>query len=495
MKEFTDKELLELVLKLQEKYGMPAYFDGNDRVSRVNYTFWVNLFFHVHNPVWDKAARRFYYYEETTGLWQEMEKLQMLYSFKQIMLNFSRAFWGQDVGCKCSLRDFRDIYELLIARSNAEHGDFFNMDAHAQNKTIHCKNGVLVYNEKKRKWILSDFSPEFRSRNRCEITYDENASCPRFLNELIHRVMSKEDAELLLLYFAQCFLGSNSSQTILILDGPGGCGKTTAGNLAEKLIGRQNCTELRLEHASSRFELQRMVGKTLLAGKDVRSDFLNGSSSYKLKALVGNDMMTMEAKGLNEAVDIRGSFNVMITSNSRLCVKLDGDKKAWRRRLLIIRFKDVPPKTPIANFDDVLLEAEGSGILNLILAASVKLLRSGGKIHKTETQERRVDDLLLESDGVNVFIEECVKPASGSTVASSEMLSALVKYYKGRDWKMLPTRTCRVKLVDAMLQIHNAVRRTDIMRNGKSRRGYSGFTLVLPEKEKSKETKALALCE
>ena len=56
--------------------------------------------------------------------------------------------------------------------------------------------------------------------------------------------------------------------------------------------------------------------------------------------------MDAEQKGGTGSFQIQGNYCIVITSNSRLQVKLDGDVEAWRRRLLIVRFEgtSVPEK-------------------------------------------------------------------------------------------------------------------------------------------------------
>ena len=76
----------------------------------------------------------------------------------------------------------------------------------------------------------------------------------------------------------QCLLGDNPSQRFLLITGTAGGGKSTLVNVIEQLVTRQNCTELRLEHMHGRFENSRLVGKTLLTGKDVKAGFLSLSS-------------------------------------------------------------------------------------------------------------------------------------------------------------------------------------------------------------------------
>jgi len=56
-----------------------------------------------------------------------------------------------------------------------------------------------------------------------------------------------------------------------------------------------------------------------------------------------------------------GTFNVVITSNARLHVRLQGDVGAWRRRLNIVRYEAPPPAQKINDFGAFLLRSEGSG--------------------------------------------------------------------------------------------------------------------------------------
>ena len=95
---------------------------------------------------------------------------------------------------------------------------------------------------------------------------------------------------------------------------------------------------------AERFETNRLRGKTLLTAKDVKSNFLMSRGAYVLKALVGGDTKTAEAKGKNETFDVEGNFNAIITSNSTLTVNIDADNKAWERRMLWIEYTCKPVK-------------------------------------------------------------------------------------------------------------------------------------------------------
>ena len=98
-------------------------------------------------------------------------------------------------------------------------------------KVIHLANGVIVFNGADAE--LRPFSPEFRSRNRSPIAFDENAQCERFLNELVLPAVHPEDVELLQKFAGMFLLGYNRAQRFLILDGEAGRGKTQFANVMQ----------------------------------------------------------------------------------------------------------------------------------------------------------------------------------------------------------------------------------------------------------------------
>jgi P4 family phage/plasmid primase-like protien len=468
------------IMELTKTYGEAAYYNNDDRVVGINTMFFANLLFLIFHPVWDMIEQKFYLYTPENGCWKKQDKKMIKYLFKRMIFHYGKEFNIPDIERFCSAGTMNEILADISARSMAEHENFFD----SNNMTaIYCKNGMLVYDKELDDWVLKPFSPVYHQRNYRDITYNPNATCPRFLNELILSAMNREDAELLQLYLGQCLLGRNFSQTFLILAGTAGGGKSTQLSIFEAIFGNCNCTELRLKHADSRFELQRFIGKTLLTAKDVKSSFLDVDSAYKLKALVGNDILHVEKKGSNEDIEIRGCFNVIITANGHLQVSLDGDLEAWRRRLLIIWYENPPPEIPIIDFDKILLKEELSGIFNWILEGAIKLIKLGGKIPKSETQKKRIDDLLLESDQVNTFLRECLKPQEGAEVTVNELSYAFIQYCKSRGWHPIAQRKFQCQLEDLMLKIYYAAKRTDRRRNGKSGRWYSGVQLVLPKED------------
>jgi len=464
----------DLIQDLKIKHAEPLFKGGMGGISGINRMFFAHLISETKELIFESDEQKLYSYNGSNGLWEEQTRTQISSLISKVFSDFCRREGKAEAIGKCGGGLIKDIKELLTGI--VEEKDFFS--SYDGPFFIHCANGVLTYNDDENKWDYNiEFSKKFRSRNRTEFEYNPEEKCSRFLEELIGPAMSEEDVKLLQFYMGQCILGHNHDQSFLLITGTPGGGKSTTVNILESIIGDFNVTELRLEHMQSRFELQRLVGKTLLTGKDVRSNFLNTAGASKLKALVGNDPLTTETKGQNNVSKIRGNFNVIITANNNLKITLDGDLEAWRRRMLWIKYDQEPPEEVITDFDIQLLESEGSGILNWILGGVTKLMKNNKKIPRDEKQKKRINDLLEESEAVHVFVRDCIKSATKNDVTGNEMLLAFNTYCKQRDWELLPVNAFRQALRIAMLKCHNTNKRNDIKRVGGDQRGYSGVKL------------------
>ncbi len=455
------------------KYG-PALIGAGDKMA-INQSHFAARYVAESGIVHDPAVSRFYIYVPTTGLWQHQTDEVTVRELALCFQNIVTEEGYPDLISKRSSSLLHGLREL--ARGIAERRDVFNQ----RRDVIHVANGMLAM-DAAGNVDLKPFSPDWFSRNRSEIAWNPKAECPRFRQELLLSAMPEEDASLIQRYVGQCLMGINVSQTFLTLRGGAGTGKTTLANVIEGMIGRHNVTELRIAQLSERFELIRFVGRTLLSGKDVPGDFLNMRPAHVLKALVGGDTLEGEVKNGNESFSVHGCFNVLISTNTRLRVKLDSDAGAWRRRMLLVDYARPKPAKPIPGFDSQLLQEEGEGILVWAVEGAIQLKReldSTGAIQLTEVQRRRVDDLLSESDSVRSFVRECVETAHGAELTIQDVTAAYQDYCEDRDWEPLRDRQFQSELPDVMIEYHRAFKRNDIRQDGKSVRGFRGVRLAI----------------
>jgi P4 family phage/plasmid primase-like protien len=455
--------------ELVDRYGFPAFKNEKGKLSKLNEPFWA-AYYAAHEPemLFEADEEEFYYYDEGTGLFRLRSVDLIRKKLAEQILERARA-WP----ALAELERFRNEPALrgVLAhlRGEVEQHDAFCFGG----KIIHLANCVLEV-QPDGSFTECAFSPKYRSRNRSPIVYDQSATCPQFEKALLEH-LEEDHRELLQKYAGQCLLGRNLTQRILVLDGIGSASKSAFVLLARGIVGATNVYELRTKHLAERFEIGRMVGKTLLLGADVKAEFLSEAGAYRLKALVGGDTLEAERKISNKQFWISGNFNVMITSNSRLRVHLEGDQSAWRRRLAIVRYERPYSGKTVPDIHEQLLRAEGSGILNFFLEGVQKLFRDiqeTGSLMLSERQRQLVNALLSESDSLRIFLRENLCTSHKCDLTVAEIITEYNRYAIDVGWTPIPIAVAQRQLDDLMLELFGVAKVNCVKRDGKAQRGF-----------------------
>lgn len=459
--------------KLRQSYGEPFYQNDKGAITTINEPYWAGLYATENILLHEPDEKSFYRYNSDTGIYEVESPDAIRSKISTRMLEASRQANAFDLQKKRTATTLNNVIAHL--RGTVEQRGAFA----ERRKVIHLANGVMIFTGCEAE--LRPFSPKYRSRNRSPISFDENAKCERFLNELVLPAVHADDVELLQKFAGMMLLGDNRAQRLLILDGEGGRGKTAFANAMQGLVGMPNVTQLRTKHLAERFELYRFLKKTLLVGVDVEADFLSTKGAAVLKGLVGGDWHDAEQKGGLGSFQVQGNFNVIITSNARLRVRLQGDLSAWKRRLTIVRYEAPPPKKKIPDFGSYLIRTEGSGILNWALLGAQKLIKEipdeGGDIVMSPRQHEIVDSLLAESESLRHFLRASVVEDDYLAVTVTELVEAYAAYCPDRKWQALPSTEVLSSLETLMLSLFGVTKRHDIKRNDKNQRGFSGVKL------------------
>ncbi len=461
--------------ELIAEHGEPFTKSDNGRLT-LNAMYFIARFARSDDTLYEPAESQFYGYDLELGLWRRRTEAAIKIDLAEALKEYAD---GQSNGVKGQIVNSRTPAALAgmasLLQGFVEETDAFNR-VHG---VVHVANGMLHLAGERPE--LRPFEPQYRSRNIAPVAYDPAAECPRFKRELLESALDAADVSLVQRYFGACLLGRNLAQKLLILTGTAGGGKSTLLEILEKILGIENVGQLRTEHLAERFEIARFVGRLLLTGKDVPGRFLEESGAHALKALVGHDLLDAERKGSNLSVPVRGDFAVVITCNSRLRVRLDGDADAWRRRLLIVKYERPKPERPERDFANRLLAEEGAGILRWMVdgaRAHLAELAECGDYRLTDTQRQRVNSLLAESDSLREFIRQRTEVHHGSDVTVYELVEVYAQYCDSQGWEQAPVRRVELDLPDAMQEIRKAARRNDVQREGKSRRGFAGVRLI-----------------
>jgi len=460
---------------LAREYGQPFYTNKEGKVTGINERYWAALYARENRVLYDAEEKAFYHYDGDAGLWQVTTPECIRETISGRILEVSRE--SKQFTLEIQITQSRLNAVVSALKGIVEKRGVFK----AKQPFIHVANGVIRFTDDG-DIQFGGFTPEDYSRNQSPFAFDPVAACPRFLEELIYPAVAPEDADLIQRWAGLALYGYNLPQRFLILDGTPNGGKGTLVRILQALVGVENTYQLRTECLHERFETFRYRRKTLLIGPDVRGDFLMHKGASMLKVLVGGDPISAEGKGLNGDFPMFGTFNIVVTCNSRLRVRLEDDAGAWRRRLLVVRYEKPPPAKRILDFDRLLLRAEGSGILRWAMAGFVKLqeeFRERGDFVLTEAQRRRIDSLLAESDSLRLFVKARVGRDEYGDVTSAELHQSYAEFCADMGWTALPTAVVERNLPDIMLEEFHVTRAHSIERDGrKSNRGWRKVRLT-----------------
>ncbi|MBC2596281.1 bifunctional DNA primase/polymerase [Ruficoccus amylovorans] len=472
---WRDVEALDSDDTLEELFTEqgPPFIHGEKGGVTLNQGCLAALFSREHLMIYIPEEGEFYCYNGENGLWEHKQ----LTTIKGMIDKLVRRLMIENE-LTCSLAKITAPFiesVLTLFRPKVEKPGAFT---HPQS-IIHVHNGVIDISGEE--YLLKSFSPEFYSRNQIPVEYVEEATCPRFVHELLEPCLGPEDIDLIQRIMGSILLPYNAAQAIILITGAAGSGKSTFVDLAEKLIGKDNIYELRTNNLNGRFELQFYVGKRLLAGKDVPGHFLQEKGASILKKLSGGDTLSAEKKGLSTVITLQGDFHIIITSNSDLHVMVDGDSEAWRRRLIILEWSKRNTGRPnIPKFSEQLLQEEGSGILNWMLEGlhkHSKELSSHGGFLLNDSQRLRIDTLLNESDSVRAFVTEKLVLSPGGTITSRDLFYAYENYCDEQGWEPYGYHKA-IRKFPALIQERYGLRRSHDIRVGdKELRGYRGLAI------------------
>lgn len=180
---------------------------------------------------------------------------------------------------------------------------------------------------------------------------------------------------------------------------------------------------------------------------------LDADAANRPHTLPSNDPVSLEFKNSNETPSIIGRFNVFVTCNSRFTVHLEGDSDAWRRRLAITEFRNPAPKERIADLSEVILRDEAPGVLNWMLAGLDKICADGWQLDLTDTHQKKVDDLLLESDSHGVFVREALIKDTEAQMTAVDCYAASVEFCSERGWMALAKNKFSSAIGDAIVRL------------------------------------------
>ena len=369
-------------------------------------------------------------YDATTGLWEYVDEKDLVGDVLEFVIETGIQEGFEVIGFAYNTAKAERLVRLFKSEVYVKRVQPCNR------LFIHIADGVLVFDKEKGLFILQPFSPDFDSHNRIELTYDKDAVCPLFLDQLLGNMFSVKDCMLTFQQFVgQCLLKNNVSQTLAILSGDAECGKSTTISIIEEILGKENVGELHTDRLDDKFEFVNYQYKSLLTAKDVPFDALSANNVENLKKMTGGDLMSVELKHSNKSFQCRGTFNILISGNGHLPISLGNTRAAFERRVLSLPCKRKEGLVRDNALQEKILRDEREGILAWAIKGAEILLRAGGIMQQSDDQKTLNAMLMDESEPVKTFIRECIYHTPGKGyLTSEEMVQQFSEFAIFKKW-------------------------------------------------------------
>ena len=135
---------------------------------------------------------------------------------------------------------------------------------------------------------------------------------------------------------------------------------------------------------------------------------------------------------------------MIVTSNSRLRFRLEGDDDAWARRTVLIPYELPKPKSRIVDFAQKLIKEEGPGICRWLVEGAQRYLKECdqfGDVQLNNIQQERIASLINESNSLRKFVKSGSSTALGEIDYRRNREGLRLYYCQQSDWQPLTMKS------------------------------------------------------
>jgi putative DNA primase/helicase len=352
--------------------------------------------------------------------------------------------------------------------------------------TLALKNGILNISNQ----AFTTFTPNHPLKETLPVKYDAEAKCEMFLDTFLANVLAPDDIDLLQRYLSQVLDGTNHSQTILLLNGESGWGKSSLIKIIGGIMSWNNAGIIRDQVFRNAHELSHYQGKRFLLHPDMPTDFLDRREASLFKQLVGGDPLWAEDKS-GRMTTIEGNFPCILACNGRPRLRIDCDHEAWMRRLLVVPFKKAGHDQHFGKMAELIVKNEAPGILNWLLDGRRKLVKAKFQMTQTEEQQARTKALVMASQSPKGFVQQCIERKEGAELGITELYSHYQEWcvanqitpFAGQGFNQMARE--EIEMSFGLRYRHDLETAA-----GKAVRGWKDLALVKSESEKAKTESA-----
>jgi len=425
--------------------------------------------------VFDTQANKFLRYNPSTGIYEPITEHAVTTSIIENLHMVAEFFPPRvKLGSFLALKNPHRIKAVVLRAKDllAVNEDFFHDRVPVQ---VSLANGILQLDGLN----FLPSTPGRPVREALPIIYDPNAKCPLFLEAFLRHILEPDDIDVLQRGLSQVLEGINHSQTILVLTGDSGWGKTTLIKILGTLLGWNRIGIIREHLFRDELELGHYHNKHLLVHPDLPTEFLARPEASIFKQLVGGDPLWANIKGGDGRMVLEGHYPVILACNGRPRIHLDQDTDAWLRRLVVLSFKTPTHEHHLGKMAENIITREASGILNWLVEGRAKLLKDRLQLVQTPEQKARAATLLLASDSPAAFVRSCIVKKKDGVLGVMDLYCHYQQWCRDSHIRPFTARTFTATAREEIEIGFGMKLRHDLEGgNGKAKRGWRGLGLV-----------------
>jgi len=343
---------------------------------------------------------------------------------------------------------------------------------------IPVKNGILEWDERKKKLVFRSYRPDDMVFNTLNASYDPDAKSELF-DRVIHEILYRQDNYLAVQgYLGGGLFWENRSRRFLVLQGASGSGKTTLSDMFTSILGPSRVICPSSDKINDKFAFSSMKSQSLILIPEATSKtFETPEGCAFLKRACGHDPMSFSKKHLNETSQHSGLFTIVIMTNSKLRFYSDGEGIEISDRLLPIIFDRKIEHRDLQMGKKLQGETERSAILNWLIEGADRLIRNNWEIELSEEQIKIRNRMVKATKGVELFVREHIERDFGDRVLTSDAYAAYSKLVEEEGFEPLSEAKFAKDLSVIMQKNGTKPNHNLPADNGKTARGYVGFKL------------------
>jgi len=357
-------------------------------------------------PSNDQGGDTIYRYNPATGTWQNDG------------IPFTEQVLEQILAEDTTTKNYTDVVKHLQVKTYTKPQDF-QENPHK----IPLRNGTLDTETMQ----LEPHNPANHARNRLPVTYNPDATCPRF-KQFLEQVLP-EDTEFIQEWIGYHLIKDYRYQRCLVLLGDGDNGKSTLLNVITALLGPENiATETLYRLTANRFSPAELYGKLANISADIGPDELRHTGTIKM--LTGGDWITAERKN-RDPFPYRNYAKLTFSCNQ--LPRTPDETLAFFKRFIVLTLDQtiLKDRQDPRLLEKLTTESELSGILNWALKGLTRCLKRGS-LAEPGTAEQRKELYLAMSDPVTGFINTHITEDPETFEVKQDLVNAFNQYCKHR---------------------------------------------------------------